>query len=305
MKTKKTIFIILSSLLIISSMALVVLKGGFLNNSKQEKTTKESISTVSKKSTEKRKDPNKPRTIVNFGDSIFGNTGVGETEDDTSITEELNKLSDDTYINCAFGNTMASTRKEYMYWDSLSLVSLVNEIVKDPTDDSKWNLQDATLSAEVFPDAFKDSVDKIKAIDFNNVDVMTIGFGTNDFTKQADMTGDDVHSYSYALDSSIKKLKEKYPNMEIVLITPIYRYWKNKDGSFLEDSDVREVNGNKLTDFVKTCETVAKENDVKVINNYDLINFETKDTYFNDNDSTHQNVLGRKLLAETLVEQLK
>ncbi|MGY3704650.1 hypothetical protein BW731_07870 [Vagococcus martis] len=300
---KKKIMLAILSLIVLCGVALI-----YLYKSNAGIAVKDNVIDIQKekvdvKQVTKEKDSNRPKVIVNFGDSIFGNTG--ETSEDTSISAELTKITPNKYINAAFGNTMASTRQDYMYWDSLSLVSLVNEVVKDDSDISKWNTQDASISAGVFPDKFADQLDKIKKIDFFDVDEITIGFGTNDFTKEASLFGTDVHSYSYALDNSIKKLKKEYPDIKITVISPAYRYWKNPDGTFLEDSNTREVNGYKLTDFVEESKKIAKENDVTFINNYDVINFDNKEQYFDEFDSTHQNVEGRRFLAKYLAEQMK
>ena len=69
---------------------------------------------------------------------------------------------------------------------------------------------------------------------------------------------------------------------------------------YTEDSDTKEINGNKLTDFATKTEEIAKEYHLPFIENYYSLGFNklTRGIYFPANDGTHPNEAGRRLIAK-------
>ncbi|WNF91364.1 SGNH/GDSL hydrolase family protein [Vagococcus fluvialis] len=289
---KNKVFLIGSILFAIISVSLgLVVSKNRQANLLADSANYKNISTVKVKEEKKQ--------IVTFGDSIFGNV-----RDYTSVPSVIENETNQTVKNVAFGGTRSSLLSKESPWNSLAFTSLVDEVVKDETDETKWKYQNESMGEETFLNYFEDGLTTLKEIDFNEVDIITIAFGTNDFTSEIPLDGEDVGSFQGSMNNSINKLKNKYPNTEIVVISPAYRYWKTESGEFLNDSDSNVLNGNKLTDFVSMTEKIAKDNGVKYINNYGLINFDNKDEYFDKEDSTHPNKAGRYLIGENVAKEL-
>lgn len=241
----------------------------------------------------------KKQTIVTFGDSIFGNI-----RDNTSVPSVIQDNTNQIVKNVAFGGTRSALLSYDSPWNSLAFTSLIDEVVKDDDDETKWKYQDENMGEESFLYYFEESLPTLKNIDFNNVDTVTISYGTNDFTSEVPLEGKGASSFQGSMSNSIKKLSEKYPEINIVVISPAYRYWKNESGEFLVDSDSNVVNNSKLTDFVSMTEKIASDNKLKFIDIYKLINVDNKDEYFDEKDSTHPNEAGRKLIGEHVAENL-
>lgn len=241
----------------------------------------------------------KKQTVVTFGDSIFGNI-----RDNTSVPSVIQENTNQIVKNVAFGGTRSALLSYDSPWNSLAFASLIDEVVKDDDDETKWKYQDESMGEESFLYYFEESLSTLKNIDFNNVDTVTISYGTNDFTSEVPLEGKDASSFQGSMSNSIKKLSEKYPEISIVVISPAYRYWKNESGEFLVDSDSNVVNNSKLTDFVSMTEKIASDNKLKFINIYKLINADNKDEYFDEKDSTHPNEAGRKVIGEHVAENL-
>ena len=76
-------------------------------------------------------------------------------------------------------------------------------------------------------------------------------------------------------------------------------------GEFTEDSDVKVLNGRKLTDFVAKTKEVAEEYHLPFVDNYHIgMNMFTRTVYFPANDGTHPNIVGRHLLAAHIAKAL-
>ena len=116
----------------------------------------------------------------------------------------------------------------------------------------------------------------------------------------------DYNYYKGALRYSIEKILTAYPNIRIVVCTPIYRSWTNADGSFKEDSNTKIDSFNKtLIDFGTSCKEVCAEYNLQCIDNYYIgMGKFTRTYYWDSDDYTHPNDNGRKLIAQHIVNEL-
>lgn len=164
-----------------------------------------------------------------------------------------------------------------------------------------YTLQDTAILSDSEPAYFANSLELLKSIDFNSVDIITIAYGTNDFTssKSLETVGD-------ALRYSIDTIKSKYPNIDIVICTPTYRFWMDDNGDFLYDSNTREIGGVKLTDYIQLYKNIANEYGLHLIDNYNGsgINETNRGDCFSATDGTHPNETGRQMIAENIAKEL-
>jgi lysophospholipase L1-like esterase len=141
-----------------------------------------------------------------------------------------------------------------------------------------------------------------------DVDYVTIAYGTNDFTAGRPLEGDgkyDIKAFGGALRYSVEKIAKAFPHIKIAVCSQTYRFWR-KDGVAVSDSNTRVEKGNKLTDFVKKTEEIAKEYGLFYIDNYygPVINESNRDICFSETDETHPLVPGLKLIAENIAREL-
>lgn len=241
--------------------------------------------------------PNSGQVVVNMGDSLVGNT-----QDETSISANLAQITGATVHNFGFGGCRMSTH-DFAPWTAFSMHALVDAIVSG---DFSWQ-EEAAAHADV-PDYFAGTVAAMKAMDFNTVDILTIAYGVNDYTASKSLDNPNDHDavgcYGGALRYSIEKLLEAYPNIRPVIVTPAWCFWPTTDGSEPETSDTRYFNPehNTLPDFVQKCVDIAKEYHVPVVNAYDElgINKLNRGHWFNAGDGIHHNAEGRKAMAKLL-----
>lgn len=238
-------------------------------------------------------------SIANMGDSITGNEqGV------TSVSSFLASAVGATTHNLGFGGCRMS--KHVSPWNAFSMYKLADAIVS-----GDFSEQETAAANSAVPSYFKDTVSKMKGIDFSEIDIMTIAYGTNDFTsaKGLDNANNlyDTDYFGGALRYSVEKIGNAFPNIRFVIVAPCWRFWNDDNGNYLESSDQREINGVKLHNFVDKCIEIGKEYHLPVVNPYDemAINKFNRSWWFNKNDGTHPNENGRKSIAKLMANTIR
>ncbi len=253
------------------------------------------------------------KTIVNFGDSIFGlNSGTG-----TEVSAVLANITGATVYNSGYGGCrMASYLKAdgsiNEPWDAFSMYRLVDAIVSGDFSyqEAAFGFNEPNMRAY-----FKTHLNTLKSLDFNKVDIVTISFGTNDFTSSKNnpkAVGENkynTHALEGALRYSIEKLHKAYPHLEIYVSTPIYRTWFNSDKTAITGDSTTYKNkfGYTLSQYCEMIENVVTEYDyVTLIDAYRGTGFNASNRaeYYADpnKDLTHLGEKGRKVLAEHMAE---
>ncbi len=161
------------------------------------------------------------KNIVSVGDSIFA-----YNQGDTSISYHLSKLSGAICYNCAFGGAMLSDEGEIPNY--ISFPHIADCICKQDFSD----IEQYVDSLEGVPEYFTAStIPLLKKIDFDTIDILTVEYGTNDYNagKRIDNEVDkyDTETVCGALRYGIKELNQRYPGLDIIVITPIWRYYAN------------------------------------------------------------------------------
>lgn len=237
------------------------------------------------------------KKCVCFGDSITGNYTA--PYDYPSIIAEKTGM---TVVNGGFGGCRMAQHPSAEY-NAFSMYSLANSIAS-----SDWSVQDAAVGSVESMNAVE-HLSALKAIDWSTVDIVTILYGTNDFTGGVPIEYDGeplvTSSYKGALRQSIEAIMTAYPNIRVVLVTPIYRYW-SVDGSTV-DSDsyaLGQENGVKLTDFVDAVVDVADEYKIPVFNLYNTLGINKINRTRFLSDGTHPSSDGIERIGEKIAARL-
>lgn len=240
----------------------------------------------------------KGKKVINFGDSIFGNYRDTNDTYDKSISKMIEEMTDGTVYNAGFGGCRMSNG--YQYWDAFSMDNISNSIY-----DNNWSEQEQALvdGSGDLPSYFVDTVNMLKQINFKEIDYITIGYGTNDYSGNIDLT-----TFGNALKHSIEKILSKYPNIRIVVISPCWRWWASGGVYSYSSDDAQSENthGDKLIDYVDKCKEVCEQYHIAFVDTYRTLGFNqyTATTYFDGTDGTHPNQKGRQLRAERIVGQI-
>lgn len=239
------------------------------------------------------------KSIVNFGDSIFGLTRPPH-----DVSSYLAQDTGATVYNAGFGGCEMSTHADSNY-NPFSMCNLASAVAS-----GNWSSQEAAASASGMPAYFSETVTMLESIDFNDVDIVTIGYGTNDWNNSSPLDNGGNTNMAYFADAlrySIETLLTAYPNLRIFVCTQTYRFWMDSQGQFTEDSNtkVNATTNLKLTDFVSKTIEVAKEYQLPYIDNYNIgMNRYNRSQYFYPTDGTHPTPTGNQLIAGNIAKSL-
>lgn len=234
------------------------------------------------------------KKIVNFGDSIFGNQrGIN------SISYWIGQYTGATVYNQGYGGCQMGDRGGTT-WNAFSFCHLVDAIV-----DNDFTWQDEVLAnlPSGMPTYFREAIAELKTLNFSEIDYITVGFGTNDYTagKQLDNENNayDKTTLFGALRYSLKKLLNAYPNLRVLIGTPTWRCWFT-NGEVTSTSDtVTYTPGYTLKECAEQFKEICKGLHFPCIDMYnDLgLNEYTWPRFFNGTDGTHPTALANRELA--------
>ena len=226
------------------------------------------------------------KKIVCFGDSLFG-----MHRGDDSATAFIAAETGATVYNVGFGGCRMSVHHSSGYAE-FSMWALAKAIAEN-----NWSAQDSAASkgSSYFPEQLA----LLKSIDFSDVDIAVIHYGTNDFgagnviAMDNPADHDDYTTLCGALRYSIEKLLGAYPKLRIYVSLPVYRYWTDNGVNTYAETYLN-VGGKTLPEFVEALRSTAAEYNLPVIDGYYGlgINKENAPTFLSD--GTHHNKAGRE-----------
>lgn len=177
--------------------------------------------------------------VLFLGDDIFS---YGDSS--TSIASYVGAQTDAVIYNCGFsGSTMASVcapfTPEYCN-DAFSFVRIASAIASNDfslIDEYKYG-------ADIYTPEFEDAITTLESIDFNQLDILIIDYGTHDYQQEIIMTNVNnlsaSNSYSGALILGVQKLQEAYPHLRIAVVSPTFCFYDEGNGT-LTGGDIRRV----------------------------------------------------------------
>lgn len=238
--------------------------------------------------------------VVAFGDSV-----LGLIRDETSVTSLLQERLGETVFNGGFGGSCMAKNADNLQLsypkNCLTMLGLTEAILGED-----FGVQQSVQWRESNMQYFPEVVDALETIDFSAVEVVLIQHGINDYHAGIPIENPenpyDEYTFVGALRTSVEALREVNPNLRIVLITPTYTWYAEKEQT------CREVNfgGGLLEEYVNAELGAAQELGVEVIDVYhDFYPHETwedKDLY--TWDGIHPNEAGREMLAARIAEVL-
>ena len=196
------------------------------------------------------------KVMANFGDSItkIGYSSYIQTE--TGMTVHNFGLSSQRW---AYANE-GEKEKYGMY-------AIANAIAT-----GVWTVPESLVPGGVFDEQIA-TIARIKAVDFDDVDFVTIALGTNDFTSGTTLTDSedlyDTATLPGAIRYAVKTLLTAYPHLTVMLLTPIYRFWVDVDGTtIIDDSDVHTIGGYQLPAMVSKIIEIGAELKLPAVNMY-------------------------------------
>ena len=250
--------------------------------------------------------PKEEYDIVFLGDSVVGNAWYEPTC--VSVVSERTGMK---IFNGAFGGTAMSGVeseagvKEPALW---SMVKLTKAICHDD-----WKAQKASMAyADHYRDVntqalffFKERMDQLSRVDFSKVKILIITHGTNDYNNGNPLDNPkdpfDESTFGGALRSSLKLLQEHYPDLRIILMTPVYCEI-GKQGEL--KSHNTSFGGGTLGEYVAKEMEIATEYGVEILDAYHESGIWEENIEEYLFDYLHPNDAGNTLLGNFVADYL-
>ena len=237
--------------------------------------------------------------VIVLGDSI-----IGKEREDGPIHVYFEEYSGMSMLNAAFGGNCASVGENagrYSYNDeSLSLCRLAEAVCyKD------YGVLKADMAASrVKADYFEETLEQLAAADLKQADILLLEFGANDYTagRKLDNPGNprDVYTYGGALRYAIELLQRAYPDLKIVLVTPLYCHLAERKNCLEED-----FGGGTLDEYADLEKKIAKEYGLDVIDVFYEIGIDESNVMEYTRDGMHLRHEGRQYYARFLAEKIE
>lgn len=246
-------------------------------------------------------------TIVFFGNAPFAD----DRDSENNLTNIIADMTGATVYNCSVaGSYLASLPYDdfdaepinvfNFYWlCHLAAGNLVNQNYLKAIE---------TLGDEA-PAEAQEVYNTIKSIDFSNVDIITVMYDASDYLAGHPVyNGEnytDVNFYTGNLEAGLQLLKEFYPHIRIIVLSPTYAYSDQLDenGNYIS-SELQfygEV-GSGLYNYVLSQCISCNRNSVTFVDLYSTITGVNANQYLTD--YLHLNVEGRKKVAERFIYAL-
>ena len=241
-------------------------------------------------------------TVVCIGNAPFAD----DRNDKNNLTKLMQKeLGDDSKVyNCSVADSYMTSllptfRTDYPY-DAFSFYWLSTVICVE----NDGIIDTAFGALEEVPEDLQESMDLLRSIDFEEVDVIAVMYDASDYL-EARMTINsdnptDIQCFTGALAAGIQLIQEFYPHIRIMVMSPTYAYALDENGEY-QNSDIMEYGMGPLSTYAILESNVCYENFVSFIDNiYASINADNASEYLDDH--LHMNEAGRKIVAKRFAE---
>lgn len=240
--------------------------------------------------------------IVCLGDSNFGNT-----QNETGTVPLLEKKLGQPVLNGAFGGSMmvSVAGKKTEYHSLLSMHNLAISICNKNFGAQKTVMD--TLVRTDYLSYFENTFDKLTEVDFDNVEILIIEHGVNDYLGGIPIENEknpyDTSTFTGTLRTVITMLRKEYPDMRIVLVTPAYCAPLSTNQEY-RPCDAYDYGGGYLEEYVNAEIKVANEMDVEIIDLYHKIGMNENNFSTYLYDGLHFGEFGREVVADILADYL-
>lgn len=242
----------------------------------------------------------KGKRIVWFGDSI-----IEDAQGTKYLVNEVATLTGATIYNQGYGGCRMAKHTPNgngpMY-DKMCMYRIVDYI--DTNTPQKWqefkdNAYDLVVDSG---DDNRTQANELSTIDFSTINAVIISFGTNDYASEDGVpiginSDTEGNTFKGALNKIILKLKAKYPNIQLVFTTPLFRSrYHAMDDGFNSDDYINPY-GLKLIDYSNAIKEICNLRNISYLDMNELsgINKTNSSNYLLD--GLHPNEKGCILLS--------
>lgn len=238
---------------------------------------------------------------------FLGDSNIGNYQYENGIVAKLENRLGQPVLNGGFGGSTMSCvyRNKTEYSVVLSMYQLATSI-----SNKNFGVQKAAIDVLNRTNNlgyFESTVEKLSKVDFDNVKILIIEHGVNDYlsgvTIENGRNPDDVNTYKGAMKGIITMLQREYPDMRIILVTPSYCA-PFAEGEGYRNCEMYDYGGGYLEAYVNAEIEVAKEMDVEVIDLYHDLGIDENNFIEYYMDGLHYTEETRDIVADIIADYI-
>ncbi len=243
--------------------------------------------------------------ILFLGDDILT---YGGTEN--GIANQVASATGAAVYNCAFPQSTLASRYDVFNEDYCTDVFSFVRIAYCIKSGDYTLLEAYKSAADIYDPSFDDTIARLESIDFNQIDMIFLAYGTYDYLG-GNMTTDinnekATNALTGALYSGIDAIHEVYPHIRFIVMSPTFCYYDEGNGT-LTAGDIRRVGATdeNLGGYVVALRAMCEQLGISFLDNYFGIplNAATAQEYLTD--AVHVNDTVRGLIADRVIDFVK
>ncbi|MBQ9611524.1 MAG: hypothetical protein IJV14_02900 [Lachnospiraceae bacterium] len=167
------------------------------------------------------------------------------------------------------------------------------------------NYESLKTVAGLHPDdpRYTNSIETLENVDLDKVDIITIMYDSTDYENGMPIVNmqyeDELTTYTGAMRNAYKLIRDAYPHIRIVFLSPTYMQHKAEDGSYTDGRTTDLGNGTLIQYWQWAFDTCAEMSVSFLDNYYGSVNDSNYKEYLTDN--MHLNADGRTKIADHFV----
>lgn len=239
-------------------------------------------------------------TIVTLGNAPFS-----DERGSTGLAEMIAQKCDALVYNCAFPDSYLSMKYQE-YSDSYPQDALSLYLVTASLCGGDFTLMEHAAGLVEDTEGTREALDTLKSVDFSTVDMIVIMYDLSDYKDDRPVMDEnnDINllTWNGALNASIGLIKQTYPYIRIVVLSPSYGQYTDENGNLI-NADTEDLGNGTLPDYILHEIDVAIANGVSILDNYygSVTENQAEECL---TDGYHLNEAGRERIARRFAEKI-
>lgn len=246
------------------------------------------------------KDP-EDMVIACFGNAPFADN-YGLKDNLSNIIAEktgatvYNFAFPDSYLSCKTYDAITGASNDLfsLYWLT-TIFTLDNDVIVD-------NYLNAAPNTPIETRA---TLSLLQNLDFNTVDVIAIMYDGSDYLDERGMYNSDdstnITHFGGALEASLELIREKFPHIQVIVMSPPYAYALNADGTYADSTITTFGDEGPLASYVQYESNVCYKMFASFVDTFygSLSELDAEETL---TDNIHLSSVGRQRAAEEFMD---
>ena len=239
-------------------------------------------------------------TIVTLGNAPFS-----DERGSTGLAEMIAQKCDAVVYNCAFPDSYLSMKYQE-YSDSYPQDALSLYLVTASLCGGDFTLMEHAAGLVEDTEGTREALNTLKSVDFSTVDMIVIMYDLSDYKDDRPVMDEnnDINllTWNGALNASIGLIKQTYPYIRIVVLSPSYGQYTDENGNLI-NADTEDLGNGTLPDYILHEIDVAMANGVSILDNYygSVTENQAEECLI---DGYHLNEAGRERIARRFAEKI-